>query len=154
MTFRDFVARGGHWVVAQTLLLILALWIPLETGAKAPFDLRWLGAGLAALGLGVAAIAMLGLRQTLTPFPKPRDRGVLQTRGPYSVVRHPIYSGMILSSFGWSLHQASSEGLLLSLVLGVFFDRKATYEERWLVEKYPDYMEYRKRVRKLVPGVY
>ena len=154
MTFKNFVARGGHWVLAQTLLLMLALWIPFETSAKAPFDLRWLGAGLAALGLGLAAIAMLGLRQTLTPFPKPRDRGVLQTRGPYSLVRHPIYSGMILSSFGWSLHQASSEGLLMSLVLGVFFDRKATYEERWLVEKYPDYAEYRKRVRKLVPGVY
>lgn len=154
MTFREFVGRGGHWVVAQTVLLILALWIPFETGEKGPFDLRWLGAGLAALGLGFATIAMLSLRKTLTPFPKPREHGALQTGGPYSLVRHPIYTGMILSSFGWSLHQASSEGLLMSLVLAVFFDRKATYEEGWLVEKYPGYGEYRKRVRKLVPGVY
>jgi protein-S-isoprenylcysteine O-methyltransferase Ste14 len=39
-------------------------------------------------------------------------------------------------------------------VLAAFLDRKAAREERWLEEKFPDYPEYRRRVRKFIPFLY
>jgi len=40
------------------------------------------------------------------------------------------------------------------LALAVFFDRKAAYEEIWLRKKYRGYVDYARRVKKFIPGVY
>jgi len=39
-------------------------------------------------------------------------------------------------------------------VVFAFFDRKAAYEERWLLVRYPDYQQYRQRTAKFFPFVY
>jgi len=44
--------------------------------------------------------------------------------------------------------------LIVSLLLCVILDAKARLEERWLKEKFPDYTDYTKRVRRFVPWVY
>ncbi|MFN7210957.1 MAG: isoprenylcysteine carboxylmethyltransferase family protein, partial [Aggregatilineales bacterium] len=59
-----------------------------------------------------------------------------------------------LVAFGWSLWQTSLVALALSLALCLFFDRKAAQEERWLQAQYPEYAEYRRRVKKLIPFLY
>jgi protein-S-isoprenylcysteine O-methyltransferase Ste14 len=69
-------------------------------------------------------------------------------------VRHPIYTGLVLGALGWSFFRGSWLGLLLTAVLGVFFDRKAAREELWLEEAFPEYHSYKHRVRKLLPWVY
>ena len=56
--------------------------------------------------------------------------------------------------FGWGLVAASPAALVVAGILGVFFDVKTRREEAWLLETYPAYAEYRRRVRKLVPLVY
>ena len=43
---------------------------------------------------------------------------------------------------------------MYAALLFLLFDAKARREEAWLVEKFPSYAEYRRRVRKLVPFVY
>jgi protein-S-isoprenylcysteine O-methyltransferase Ste14 len=40
------------------------------------------------------------------------------------------------------------------LVLAYFFDRKAAHEEIWLREKYSEYADYARAVKKFIPGVY
>ena len=70
------------------------------------------------------------------------------------VCGHPIYSGVILGSFGWGLMNNSLLTLLLVLILFVFFDLKSRREERWLSEKYANYVTYQVRVRKLIPLIY
>lgn len=59
--------------------------------------------------------------------------------GAYSLVRHPIYSGLILAAFGWALLRGSPLGLIYGVVLLVFFDLKARREERWLAAKFAAY---------------
>ncbi len=44
--------------------------------------------------------------------------------------------------------------LIASALLLKFFDLKASREETWLTEKYPDYSQYSQRVKKLIPGIY
>ena len=45
-------------------------------------------------------------------------------------------------------------GVILAVVLFIFFDRKSRREEAWLMEAYPGYADYRGRVKKLIPGIY
>jgi protein-S-isoprenylcysteine O-methyltransferase Ste14 len=152
--FGDFSARGGWWVLAQLPLLVAAYLVPPWTGAASSDLLAGAGLLLVAAGALQAAAAALTLGRALTPFPRPLEQGTLRTRGLYALVRHPIYSGILLMAVGWSLHHHSPAGLAFDLLLFVFFDRKAAREERWLMERYPDYAAYRTRVRKLIPYLY
>jgi protein-S-isoprenylcysteine O-methyltransferase Ste14 len=117
-----------------------------------------LGLGMGALaitaGVGIAAWGAIWLRRVLTPLPMPVERGTLVQTGAYHWVRHPIYCGLMLAAFGWSLATASPEAFGCSLALVVLFDLKSRREEVWLVGRYPDYADYRRRTRRFVPWLY
>ena len=74
--------------------------------------------------------------------------------GPYQHVRHPIYSGAILLALAWALWRSSSLTLAYAFMLLVFFDIKSRREEQWLQMKFPEYVDYQRRVKKLVPFLY
>lgn len=150
--------RGELWVVAQLVLLggiFLAPFLddgwPIA-GLNPLSRVAGLFAGLA--GLALVALAAGSLNASFTIFPRPKDNGVLSQSGVYGIVRHPMYGGVILAALGWSLFWISPLGAILTIALGLFFDRKAHQEEIWLQERYPEYARYRKRVRKLIPWVY
>ncbi len=152
--------RGAAWVAVQIVLLAAIALIPPGIAGLTvwpePFRTISLFAGLVIgfFGLALVGISALNLGTNLSVFPRPVDDGTLVQTGLYGIVRHPIYSGVILSALGWSLFRASVPALILTIVLALFFDQKARREERWLEQKYPDYRAYRQRVRKLIPWVY
>ena len=159
----NFVRRGGLWVLAQFVLIPVLAAIVLfarqagwERAWSMPFAVLGQGAGLTiALGAGVlllTAVAHLG--SNLTPFPRPLDNSTLVDTGAYGIVRHPIYTAIILALFGLALFANSVLGLIFSLGVFAFFNRKAAYEEHMLEHRYPRYSDYRKRVKKLIPFVY
>jgi protein-S-isoprenylcysteine O-methyltransferase Ste14 len=81
---------------------------------------------------------------SLSPFPRPPRGAELVDRGPYRVLRHPIYVGGALFFAGLSL-VFSAWGLALTAVVAVFWIAKARLEERHLLERFPEYAEYRRR---------
>jgi protein-S-isoprenylcysteine O-methyltransferase Ste14 len=152
-----FAARGGWWVVAQVPLLAVAIALPLwtaRTSGTPSHPAQWLGLALTAGGLLLALAGVLALGRALTPFPRPRESARLRTHGIYRWVRHPVYSGLLVGAFGWALAWLSVAGIAYAVALGVFFDRKARREERWLRERFPEYAEYERRVRRFIPGLY
>lgn len=154
----SFGARGGWWVAAQMPLLLLAFVIPLwarhpATGALLQV-LAYAGFALLAAGLALFLAGVSTLGRGLTPFPRPLPEAELRTTGAYALVRHPLYSGILLMSLGWSLGSLSMAGTVFDLVLAAFFDRKAAHEELWLTEKFAGYPAYRQRVKKLIPWIY
>jgi protein-S-isoprenylcysteine O-methyltransferase Ste14 len=155
--FANFVARGGLWVLAQIPVLLLAAVIPVWSGHGhfIPYrPLAFAGVALVVLGMLVSVWALTELGEALTPFPKPLYDASLRRTGAYRLMRHPIYAGLIFASFGWALWWLSSAGVLCGAAVAVFFDRKSAHEENWLREKYPEYTDYARRVRKFVPGIY
>jgi protein-S-isoprenylcysteine O-methyltransferase Ste14 len=77
----------------------------------------------------------------------------LVTAGPYRLVRHPIYSGILLGLVGTSL-AISLIGLVIALVVCAFFVYSATVEERNLTATFPStYPEYREHTKMLIPFV-
>ena len=149
--------RGEGWFAIQVVLLgaiaVSAGLGPVVSGAP---RLAGIAAGGAALlvSAAVALRCVRDLRDALTPLPRPRHGADLVESGPYGVVRHPIYSALILGAIGWALIWASPLTLALAVVLFVFFDLKSRREEEWLAAAYPRYGPYRARTRRLIPFVY
>src|SRR5210317_476582 len=75
----------------------------------------------------------------------PRAR--LVRGGIYGIVRHPLYTSVILLSFAWALWWCSLPGVALALVTTVFLDAKARREEDRLCLRFLDYQAYAKRVK-------
>jgi protein-S-isoprenylcysteine O-methyltransferase Ste14 len=83
-----------------------------------------------------------------------KDEPELVTSGPYHLVRHPIYSGILVAGAGTAL--ALSWLWLTAVALaGVYFVYSATVEERYLTERFPvDYPLYKRSTKMLVPFVF
>jgi len=113
-----------------------------------------LGLVLFAVGLGFAIWARVHIgRNWGTPMSQ-RDDPELVSSGPYRLVRHPIYSGLLVGAAGTAV--ALSWAWLLAVVLaGVYFVYSATVEERNLTEQFPDtYPVYRRSTKMLVPFIF
>jgi protein-S-isoprenylcysteine O-methyltransferase Ste14 len=106
----------------------------------------------AGVALGVAGV--LALRRNLTPLPYPKDDSQRITSGAYSLVRHPIYGGALFAVFGWGLVVRGALTLGYAGLLFLFFELKSRREEGWLCTRFPEYAQYRLRVRKRVPFVW
>ncbi|MGC1393936.1 MAG: isoprenylcysteine carboxylmethyltransferase family protein [Coleofasciculaceae cyanobacterium] len=153
--------RGEYLVLLQGMLLIGFILLPvyrpveLNSDVAAQLYLRWgVAAILALMGLGLIVKGLLDLGQNLTPLPYPKDNGELIQSGAYSIVRHPLYSGIIFAALSWVVFQFSLSHLIAMAVLFAFFNAKASREEAWLTQKYPEYPDYQQRVKRLIPGVY
>lgn len=151
-------ARGEWYVVAQVVLMALIFLGPRSLPGLPRWPSRPIVVGVGLLLIVVGGLffsaAVFGLGRNLTPLPHPKADATLTTTGPYRLVRHPIYCGGLVISFGWALLVHSWTTLLFALLLLLLFDRKARREERWLEEKFPGYAAYRRRVRRLIPFVY
>lgn len=153
--------RGEWYVVVQTVLFALVAFGPLSFPALRPdvSDTVRAAAMIAGIGLGGAGLllalaGLFGLGSNLSVFPHPKDDATLVQSGAYGIVRHPIYSGLIIGAAGWALLTLSIVTLAYALVLFVFFDVKSRREERMLARKFPAYADYQQRVRKLIPYIY
>jgi len=102
-------------------------------------------------GLAIGARACLGRKGSATA--SGGENPELITTGPYALVRHPLYSGMLLAMLGSAIGQ-SVLWLLPLMVYGPYFIRGARREEKLLIEQFPDgYRAYMKRTKMLLPFV-
>jgi len=80
-----------------------------------------------------------------------QDHRIVDT-GPYALVRHPIYTGILLSGFATAIARGRWEALIGAFLFALGCWIKARQEERFLSEELgPEYAAYRKRVPMLVP---
>ncbi len=155
MTSPPWNARSEGHVAAQMLLLTGIAGLPLLRPApRASSPLRATGTVLLVAGSVLAGWSALRLGPNLTPLPEPRRDGQLVQTGPYALVRHPVYGGLLLGSAGWALRRGHGGALGLSLLLALLFEHKSRDEEARLMARFPDYPSYRRRVRKFIPWLY
>lgn len=148
-------SRAVRWVVLQFAVIALFGVALALTGTLPPASpWLWLGALPGALGVAMALWAAGSLGDNLTALPQPRPGATLTAHGPYRVVRHPIYGGLILALAGAATVTGSLAAGLLVVVLAVVFRLKAGQEERALGVAVPGYPEYAASVRwRLLPGI-
>ncbi len=144
-------------MAGQFVLIAAIALAPADWAWAAPLRIVSRGAGglLILAGVGVAGWAMRELGPNLTPLPQPRSNGSLIRTGLYRWARHPIYAGLIAAAFGWALWKGSGLHVLLSAALALYVGAKASYEERHLLVRFPEYRAYRRTTRwRFFPGFF
>ncbi len=139
--------RGSLYVIAQfSLLILLAV-----SSQKQPGLVSYSLAGVAII-LGVWALTSLP-QESLTVMPEAKPQARFTKRGPYRVIRHPMYTAlMTLGVAMWWVEPTYWRfAVLLALVAILSF--KSAYEERILLAKYPQYAAYRTRTARFIPYI-
>jgi protein-S-isoprenylcysteine O-methyltransferase Ste14 len=113
-----------------------------------------LGLALLALGLGFAVWARVHIgRNWGTPMTQ-KQEPELVTSGPYRLVRHPIYSGILLAGVGTAVALRWT-WLAVVLLAAVYFIYSAIVEERYLTTEFPNaYPAYVRSTKMLVPFIF
>ena len=75
--------------------------------------------------------------------------------GLYEHIRHPLYLGELLRNFGIVCIFSSAFGILLVMIGAVFLLVRIKREEEMLVEAFgPDYKDYKRKTKRLIPHIY
>ena len=124
--------------------------------ALVPRNAFWLGLAIAlvALGLGFSVAARVWLGRNWSSMVTVKQGHELIRSGPYALVRHPIYSGLLLALAGSALMLGNWRALIgFALIVGALL-RKLSIEERFMAQQFGEtYARYRAQVAMLVPFV-
>jgi protein-S-isoprenylcysteine O-methyltransferase Ste14 len=102
--------------------------------------------------LGIWAIAIMGRSNTnITPLVK--QSAILVTKGPYTFIRHPMYSAVLLTIWPLIIDQYSLFRLAIGLVLTIDLIVKLLFEESLLRLRFAGYEIYMKETKRLIPFV-
>jgi protein-S-isoprenylcysteine O-methyltransferase Ste14 len=128
------VFRGGELEVARPIL-------------------RVVGSVLFVAGLGLAVWARIYLGRNWGMPMTQKDEPELVTSGPYELVRHPIYSGILLAVLGTAL-AVNTYWLIILVAMGAYFIYSAVVEEKLMTNTFPGaYPGYRAKTKMLIPFV-
>lgn len=155
--------RGGIGLRLVVMLLIVAA---LRSPALRPFLMEtqrsvnyshipgWVGVALCVLGFGLAMIARWHLGRNWGMPMSRKEQPELVTSGPYAVIRHPIYTGLILAMLGSAIGMNIIWALLL-VPIGAYFIYSARREESLMLQQFPEhYGAYMARTGMLVPRLF
>ncbi len=149
--------RPGHARLPAGLVIVgvvvVAHTLHLRTETVHEAAVQALGAALLALGLAIAVWARVALGRNWGMPMSVKDEPELVTAGPYRVIRHPIYSGLVLALIGTAL--ASNLLWLLALAVVVpYAVHSARVEERRMTAAFPQaYPRYAQGTKMFIPHV-
>ena len=154
--------RGGF--VRYSIPLIIGIYLvfngrrfsePLRFRVIPQVDaIAWIGVLLCVGGLLFCIWARFTLGRNWSGIVTFKGGHELITRGPYAIVRHPIYTGLLAMIIGTVIAYGHVAGVVaLPFVFwGLWI--KLRYEEKLMLEKFPaEYSAYSQRVKRLIPGV-
>jgi protein-S-isoprenylcysteine O-methyltransferase Ste14 len=112
----------------------------------------WCGAAITVAGLGFCVWARRHLGRNWSRSVTIKEDHRLIVTGPYAVVRHPIYTGLLVAFLGTAIAVAQVRGVLAFLFIFVALWSKLRLEERWMHDHFgTSYEVYSRRVAALVP---
>ncbi len=116
--------------------------------------IRQVGLAGAILGGLIILVALLQLNKNLSPFPTPKAGSELIKNGLYALVRHPIYTGIILGSFSYGVYRDSLWKVAIAGLFLLLFHFKAKYEESLLIARFgEEYESYMKNSGRFSPKI-
>ena len=163
--------RGGWHRMLSGLGLVALFWAPGDgrplfgsaglgwfTGRMwlEPEDVAWTLVAFTVAGFAFCWWARLHLGRLWSGFTTIKEGHRIIDTGPYGLVRHPIYSGLMFSAFMTAGLHASPAAFCGAALITLGFSQTARFEERFLREQLgaEGYDAYAKRVPMLVPRLF
>lgn len=150
------LVRSVSIVCALLLLWLPKVKLPLLETRILPLGVvyYWVGVTVFTAGLLFSIWARHHLGSNWSQAVTVKEGHQLITGGPYALVRHPIYAGLLLAFLGMAVSRGELRGLLaVALVFGVLW-HKLRLEDEWMREQFGDsYMSYAQRVSALLPYI-
>jgi protein-S-isoprenylcysteine O-methyltransferase Ste14 len=113
-----------------------------------------IGVVVCGLGIAFAIWARVHLGKNWSASPAIKENHELVTSGPYSFVRHPIYTGIAAAFIGSGL-AGGPAWLLSGVLLIVIFILRIPQEEKFMLQLFPNqYPAYKARTKALIPFVW
>ena len=147
----DDLQKGKRLVFLQFALIIVLAIFPDSANVSSALNIG--GTVLIAIGLVLLFAGFRGLGKSLTANPVPNEDGVLVTTGIYSIVRHPIYLGLLIITFGLVVSSGVWAQIIVWVALVVLLVYKMRWEEVLLSAKYKGYADYMAKVPGIIPGL-
>jgi len=115
----------------------------------------WIGVAVALPGLALAIVARFFLGRNWSGAVTVKEQHELIRRGPYSAVRHPIYSGVLAGILGTAIVIGEVRGLIAVFFAVLGLRLKSRREEQFMEEEFgAEYRDYKRRVKALIPLVW
>ena len=111
-----------------------------------PFS-YFLGILIIIIAFLIILVSIKDLGRNLSPFPKPINKSNLVTTGIYRFTRHPMYYSLIFISIGVFIIKLSIYYLFLTISLSLIIKFKIALEEKYLINKYKNYLLYKNDVK-------
>ncbi len=150
------IVRSVVFLIAIALLSLPHIPLPWLYRPIAPYSLWmfWLGAAITAAGLLFAIWARHDLGANWSRSVTIKQDHQLITSGPYALVRHPIYTGILTGFLGTALALDQIRGPIAFLLVFAALWYKLRMEEHWMRGQFGDaYAAYSRRVAALVPFI-
>lgn len=118
--------------------------------------IHYLGAACIWIGIIVRYVIIRSLGKYFTVDVTIREDHKIKKEGFYKYLRHPSYAFSLLTSLGLGLYLNNWLSLILAFSIPfVAFSYRITVEERALIEQFgEEYLEYRRKTKKLIPFIY
>lgn len=146
--FPDTLSRMSLLIVFIQFIFILLLLLPFPFAIpSSPFAITAIAMGVL-LGLWTLVYNRIG-NFNIRPEPKPNAK--LVTDGPYRLVRHPMYDAVLLVMAAWAFFADDAAKPFYWLGLLHVLWVKSSIEEKMLILKYPDYIDYMRSTGRLLP---
>ena len=95
----------------------------------------------------IMLVSIRDLGRNLSPFPRPINNSNLVTTGIYRFTRHPMYYSLIFISIGVFIIKLSFYHLFLTISLALIIKFKIALEEKYLMNKFKNYLLYKNEVK-------
>ena len=115
--------------------------------------LIYLGISISGLGISMFSIARFSLGKNYSPCYDSFLPKSINTKGIYSVIRHPIYTANLILMLGIFLSSGSALILINTLILFVYYLLSALVEEKAILKKFPKYKKYKSDTGMFLPNV-
>jgi len=154
LVIRDPAKRKAEGMVPRlmavcgTYLGVAVVWLPPQPMG---FSLSLMSLGFILGGLGFSAFSLAHLGRSFSLMAEARR---LVTDGPYSVIRHPLYLGEAISTFGLTLQYNSTLAFSIMALQFAFQFQRMKHEEQVLARQFDEYEGYRLRTARILPGIY
>lgn len=127
-------------------------WLRQRVLSESDVALLWAGLILTAAGVGFAILARFWIGRNWSGTVTIKEQHELIQSGPYRIVRHPIYTGLLLAYLSTAIVYGELRGFVGFLLLLLGFGFKLRTEEAFMVQQFGNtYLDYKQRVKALVP---